>query len=109
VFTAAHAQFAVAIQSDAYRASLPQHLNEAVAAIGDETAAVVCSPALGDPVTAILAGSTRVSIRTDPAAAPGIRVVTEDGAIEVDNTLSGRLARLRPQLELELLRRLETP
>jgi vacuolar-type H+-ATPase subunit E/Vma4 len=48
-----------------------------------------------------------VTVEGDAAAPPGIRVVTSDGGIEVDNTLEGRLERLRVRLALEVLAALE--
>lgn len=108
VFAAARDMFAEVVASEAYRAgALVQHLTEAVGAIGDEAATIRCPQVLVPAIRAAVAGKKQLTVRGDPAAAPGIRVVTTDGAIEVDNTLEGRLARLRGRLALEVLAMLE--
>jgi vacuolar-type H+-ATPase subunit E/Vma4 len=108
VFDAARAHFPAALTEPAYRAALPQHLAEALPAVGDGPAAVRCPEVLVPLVQAAVAGRKHLAVQGDPAAPPGVTVTTADGVIEVDNTLEGRLERLRPRLALEVLARLET-
>jgi V/A-type H+/Na+-transporting ATPase subunit E len=107
VFAAARARFSATITEPAYRAALPAHLAEALQAVGDGPAAVRCAEALVTSVRAAVADRKDVAVRSDATAPPGVTVVTADGAIEVDDTLDGRLERLRPRLSLEVLARLE--
>jgi vacuolar-type H+-ATPase subunit E/Vma4 len=86
---------------------LPEHVAEALGAVGDEPAVIHCSEALVAAVRSAVKRAKHVTVQGDPAAPPGIRVVTSDGAIEVDNTLEGRLERLRGRLALEVLATLE--
>jgi len=110
VVQAARAEFMAAVATPEYRAALAQHVNEALYALGEETAAtIVCPLSLHDAVRDIVAQRKHVTVQADPDAVPGIRVRSADAVIEVDNTLDGRLARLRPRLELELLARLDHP
>ncbi len=108
VFASARDLFPGAMASEAYRArALPEHLAEALGAVGDEPAVIRCPEALVPAVRAAVARKKHLTVQGDPAAPPGIRVVTTDGVIEVDNTLEGRLDRLRARLALEMLAKLE--
>ncbi|HUK20300.1 MAG TPA: V-type ATP synthase subunit E [Gemmatimonadales bacterium] len=110
ILGAARGQFVSMLDDPAYRAALPQQVNEALDALGDETAAtIVCPSPLVAAVQDIVARRRHVTVQADPASRPGIRVRSADGVIEVDNTLEGRLGRLRPRLEVELAARLEHP
>lgn len=109
VFAAAHALFAGAVAGEAYGAALPAHLTEALRSVGDEPAVIRCPAALAPRVRAAVAGREQVTVDADPAARPGIVVVTRDGAIVVDNTLEGRLERLRLRLAIAVLARLGSP
>jgi vacuolar-type H+-ATPase subunit E/Vma4 len=109
VFAAARALFPRALADDAYRAALPEHLAQALSAVGEEAAVIRCADALVPAVRAALARKKHLAVQGDAAAPPGVTVVTADGAITVDNTLDGRLERLRPRLALEIVRRVGTP
>lgn len=108
VFTAARTLFPAAIAGDAYRASLPEHVAEALRAVGDEPAVIRCSEALVPAVQAASGRNKDLTVLGDPTAPPGVTVSTIDGAIDVDNTLEGRLERLRGRLALDVVARLET-
>jgi vacuolar-type H+-ATPase subunit E/Vma4 len=107
VLGAARAMFPAALVSDAYRAALPAHVAEALHALGDEPAVIRCPKALVPAVRAAARSRKHVTVRGDPTARPGVSVATADGVIEVDNTLDGRLERLRPRLSLEVVARVE--
>jgi vacuolar-type H+-ATPase subunit E/Vma4 len=108
VFAAARDLFPEAMASDDYRTrALPRHLAEALSAVGDEPAVIRCPEALVAAVRSAVTRKKHLTVEGDPAAPPGIRVVTTDGAIEVDNTLEGRLDRLRARLALDVLAQLE--
>ena len=106
VFAAAREQLPAALASEAYRAALPGHVAEALRAMGDEPTVIRCPAAL---VPAVRAAVQRkeTAVRSDPAAGSGVTAVATDGTIEVDNTLEGRLERLKPRLALEVLARLK--
>jgi vacuolar-type H+-ATPase subunit E/Vma4 len=107
VFAAAHALLPEAVNGAGYRAALPRHIAEALEAAGDEPAVIRCSEALAPAVQAVVAARPNVAVRIDAAAPPGVVVTTTDELIEVDQTLGGRLGRLRPRLALEVLARLD--
>lgn len=109
VFKSARALFPSAVTDDAYRAALPGHVAEALAAMGDEPAVIRCPEPLVSAVRAAVGAAAQVRVEGDPAAPAGLTAVSTDGAIEVDNTLVGRLDRLRPELALEVLARLPAP
>lgn len=107
VFTAARDLFAEAVAGDTYRAALPTHLAEALNAVGDAPVLIRCPETLVPAVRAVVARKKHLTVQGKPAARPGITIVTTDGEIEVDNTLEGRLERLRARLALDVLARLE--
>ncbi|HXQ30143.1 MAG TPA: V-type ATP synthase subunit E family protein [Gemmatimonadales bacterium] len=109
VFERARALFPSAVASAAYRAALPGHVAEALTALGDEPAVIRCPEPLVSAVRAAVDTAAQVRIQGDPAAPAGLTAVSTDGAIEVDNTLAGRLDRLRPALALEVLARVPAP
>lgn len=107
-FAAAHALFPDAVNGACYRAALPRHVVEALEAAGHEPVVVRCRDALVPVVQPIVASQARVTVRGDPGVPPGMVVTTTDGTMEVDQTLDGRLDRLRTRLALEVMARLGT-
>jgi V/A-type H+/Na+-transporting ATPase subunit E len=107
VFGRARALFPEVVDGDAYRTALPSHVTEALAALGDEPAVIRCPESLVSVVRAAVGDAPRVTVRGDSAAPAGITAATTDGAIQVDNTLAGRLERLRAELALEVLARVQ--
>lgn len=107
VFAAARDLFPEVVEGEAYRtATFPTHLSEALHAVGDEAAVIRCSKTLATAARALV-GTKRLTVEGDAAAPPGVTVVTTDGVITVDNTLQGRLERLRARLAIEVLAGLE--
>jgi len=109
VFAAAREMIPVALGSRAYQDALPAHLAEALAALGDQPAVVVCGEAVAAAVRHAVESRQEVVVKSDANARPGVMVETPDGTIQVDNTLEGRLERLRLQLTLEVAARLTKP
>lgn len=107
VLAAARSLLPGAVTAEAYRTALPAQLAEALRAVGDGAAVIRCLPALVPAVEATLARHPQLAVQGDPAAPPGLTVVTADGAMEVDDTLDGRLDRMRVRLALDLIARLE--
>lgn len=105
-FAAARGLFPETVLSAAYRAALPQQVAAALRCIGDVPAVIRCREALVPAVREIVAGTKHVSVESDAAAAPGFRLVTTDGAVEVDGTLDGRLERATSRLALAVLEQL---
>jgi len=106
VFDAARAMFPAALASDAFRVALPRHVAEALRPLSDEPAVITCPAALGDAVRRETRGRKNLTVEIAPAARPGITAATADRIILVDNTLEGRLERLRPQLTVDVLARM---
>ena len=104
VFDAARGMLPAALESSAYRTALPGHVADAVRAVGDEPAVIRCPAALREAVRSAVLGRTQLSVESD-ATHLGVTVTTADGAVIVDNTLEGRLERLRPQLAIQVLAR----
>ncbi|MBI2963238.1 MAG: hypothetical protein HYY35_05735 [Deltaproteobacteria bacterium] len=105
VFAAARERLADAVRSEAYDAVLGSHLAEALSYLGGAAAVVRCPAALASRVRELVAGREHLSVDSRDGAEPGIAVVAAEGAVVVDNTLTGRLERLRGRLAIEVLAR----
>lgn len=96
-----------AVKSVAYRDVLPGHLEDTLVYFGEEPAAIHCSSEIAQPLRSLVAGRSQLTVREDPAVLDGFRVVSADGALQVDNTLHARLSSRWPSMAIELLRRAE--
>lgn len=103
VFAAATARLPRAGGEAEYLATLPRRLEMALACVGDAPAEIRCRPETADRLRKLSHGRAGLTVRADAEAPPGFRVVTADGALEVDATLEGELSRRRAALALELL------
>jgi vacuolar-type H+-ATPase subunit E/Vma4 len=101
LFGALRASLPAIIDTAAYRAALPAVFARTVTFAGDQAAIVHCAPALAPLLRSLIKSHEGLTVRPDPALADGFRIVTTDGALEVDGTLGGRAERLRPRLALE--------
>ena len=97
-----------AVKSVAYRDVLPGHLEEALVYFGEDPAVIHCSSEIAQPVRSLVEGRSQLTVREDPAVLDGFRVISADGALQVDNTLHGRLSSRWPSMAIELLQRAET-
>lgn len=109
VFEAAAAELPKAARRPEFLERLPLDVAEARSYLGDGAATVRCHPDLAPAVQQVVAADSRLTVVADPAAGSGVRLVSEDGSVEVDHTLEARLAQLRPQLALDVLHMLEKP
>lgn len=97
VFVAMHALLPEAAGGPAFRTTLPHALAAALAGVGDEPAIIRCPKPLAEELRR-LAPPGRASVVVDDAVGSGFRITTEDGVIEVDETLEARFERQRPAL-----------
>jgi vacuolar-type H+-ATPase subunit E/Vma4 len=88
---------------DAVLSALPARVAEALRFVEGQAARIRCRPALAPSLRTATAGRERQTIEEVPSMPAGFVVVTDDGAVEVDDTLPSRLLRLRPRLLIELL------
>lgn len=102
-FTALEAALPALAAGAAYRETLPRDVARTLAFAGEQQAVVHCAPALTGQMRRLVKTNGRLRIDPDPHIAAGFRVVTADGALEVDGTLEGRAQRLRPRLAVEAL------
>ncbi len=103
VFAQAAGMLDNAARSDAYRAALPEHVRQALAFLDGCEAVVRCRPELAPHVPA----GNGVTPETDAGVPPGFVVRAADGSVTVDQTLPGRLSRMKPDLSIAVLARLE--
>lgn len=108
VFERAVELLADAVTDPRYRDLARADFERAARYVGDREVSVRCPPAVGS----VLQGLVRevgedVEVVEDPDVDPGFRLVAADGFVEVDATLTTWLERLRPELAIEVTRRLE--
>jgi len=105
VFAAARAVLPAAVREPAFRASLPAAIVSALAAIGPGPVVIHCPGAIA-PAVKGLQLADRITVMADETVGSGFVMRAADGAIEVDDTLDGRLERSRPVLARRVLQQL---
>jgi vacuolar-type H+-ATPase subunit E/Vma4 len=108
IFAAVRAALPAAAGTTASRATLGADVAQALAFVGARPVVAHCPPALASELARLAKANGRLTVSPDPTIAAGFRLVTTDGALEVDDTLEGRLERLRPRLALAALAELGT-
>lgn len=107
IFAAARELLAAAAGSEAYRRTLGRRVEEAASYAGDSPAVLRCPPALAHTLAPVVASLLNLTVEPDAGAPPGFSITSADGAVSVDQTLTGRLAQLAPQLAIDLVARLQ--
>jgi vacuolar-type H+-ATPase subunit E/Vma4 len=107
VLAAVRARLPALVDDPGYRAVLARDVQAALAYVSDEAVVLRCTPALVHAVRVIVADRAGVRVEADAAVGTGVRAVSADGVIEVDNTLEGRLDRLAARVSFVALHRLE--
>lgn len=105
VFEEARRRLPRAVSDERYRASLPHRLEECLRYAGDEPVRVRAAPGLAAILREAASARKSVTVEADPFLATGFQLETAGAALRVDDTLEALLARGRPELEIELLRR----
>ncbi len=107
VLAAAEDRLAALLEQDACRIALGERLEVAQAYMGDEPCVLRASPGLAGELRSHLAGRAGVTVVEEPDLGSGFSLEAQDGSVRVDGTLEALLARLRPVLSLEVVRRVE--
>ena len=105
VFAEAERGLPGAVASAAYAAALPVHVAEVLRYAADESVTLRCTPSLVARVAAMAKGRNGTRVEADPSVASGIELRADDGRYLVDNTLRGRIERMRPALGAAVLGR----
>jgi vacuolar-type H+-ATPase subunit E/Vma4 len=92
------------VSDERYRASLSQRLEECLLYAGGEPVRVRVAPGLAAILREAGSRSKNVTVESDPSLETGFQLETAGAALVVDDTLEALLARLRPELEIELFR-----
>jgi V/A-type H+-transporting ATPase subunit E len=105
VVAAARERLPVILESAEYRATLTDRVAEALACVGGRRVTLRAHPAIASVLPTMV--TDLAAVVADPDVGSGFRVVTDDGAIEVDGTLEARLEALAPVLSLEIVKVIE--
>lgn len=119
VFRRAREMLPDAARTPEWEATVPEELRRALTCLGDADVDVTCPPDLGVAIraaaerlpasgTADRPGAARLHIVELDGAAPGFVLHGRTTDVQVDATLPTRLAAARPELEMRVLRRVET-
>ncbi|HET7789878.1 MAG TPA: hypothetical protein VFK78_03700 [Gemmatimonadales bacterium] len=103
VFDAVARALPAAERDPAYRDTLARRVANARACAAGAPAELRCSPGLAPALRPLAPEGSGLRVEPEPNGAPGFRLVTDDGRLEVDETLEGRLARERAALSLVAL------
>jgi vacuolar-type H+-ATPase subunit E/Vma4 len=107
VFQAVAAEFVDILRDPTYQATLKGLIDEALPFAGNRPATVICADMIAASVREAVAARGDVGVRTEANARGGVMVVADDGTVSIDNTLEGRLQRMKPQLAIELVEQVE--
>ena len=93
-----------ALASPRYRADLPRRLEGALACVpAGEPVSARCAAALVEPILAAWPTGRKGEVRADETLGSGFVLTTDDGAIDIEDTLEARFEALRPELERRAL------
>jgi vacuolar-type H+-ATPase subunit E/Vma4 len=103
VFAAARDELAQVARRPDFARRIVEELPRARLYLGNGPLIARCRPELAQRLAE---SDSHLTVEQDAAAGAGVRLLTPDGAVEVDDTLEGRLERSRPSLTLAILKRL---
>lgn len=109
VFTAARANLGGAMERPEYRAALAREVEAALSCLGGRPATVRCHPSLSPVLEPLVRARPGVRVQPDGAVGAGFRAVSDDGSLDIDGTLEGRLASRAPRLAIEVAARIGAP
>ena len=92
--------------SAVYRNALPRHAEEALSYLESVRSRVRCRAEFAPILRPIVARHHDAELAIDDGIGPGVIAEAADGSAVVDNTLAARLARIEPQLAIELAKQL---
>jgi len=95
--------------TQAYRAALPGHLDEALSYLEGLRPLVKCPPSSAPLLEPRLAGRDDVTLLVEASVGAGLVAEAADGSVVVDNTLRARLRRREAHLAVELVREDDSP
>lgn len=98
-----------ALSLGSYRALLSEDIEQALSFVGSGPATFRCTPALASTIRDELRSKPSVAVEPSDGIGSGFIAADEKHTVSIDCTLETRLARLAPQLAIEIHRRLEEP
>jgi vacuolar-type H+-ATPase subunit E/Vma4 len=107
VFAAARAQFPNALGRPEYHGLLPAQIAEALECLGKREGTLRCHPALHQELERLLGARAGLRLIPDPGIGPGFKLLSQDGAVEIDGTLADRLVRLATRVAVQVFAKLE--
>lgn len=107
VFTRATEAFPDVVRRPAFDHVLRTSLETLLAAVGDEQGTIHCLPILEARVRNILQSRPGVSVQSRSDVGHGLRWVSREGRVVLDDTLECKLERLRTSLAITIMERVE--
>jgi len=107
VFARALERFPEALRSAEYLDGLPTRLSEALTCLADRPGTARCHPRLEREMKPLIGARPGVSLTVDASVGAGFKVASDDGAVEIDGTLEGRLDRTRNRMMQAVMAALE--
>ena len=103
VLAVARGRFPQLLGNPGYRVTLPPQLAEALECLGERPGTLRCHPDIRQELERLVGTPARVRVLPDPSVGSGFKLVTDDGAMEIDGTLEDRLTRLEHRIRQEVL------
>ena len=107
VFARALERFPEALTAAEYLDGLSSQLSEALNCLADRPGTVRCHPRLERELKLLVGTRHGVSLVIDASVGAGFKVASDDGAVEIDGTLEGRLDRARNRMKQQVMAALE--
>jgi vacuolar-type H+-ATPase subunit E/Vma4 len=107
VFAAARTRFPEALTTTEYRAVLRAQVNEALHCLGDREGTLRFHPSIGEAVKAATGKRAGLRLVADPKIGSGFKVLSSDGAVEIDGTIEDRLNHLATRVALDVFAEFE--
>ena len=107
VFARAQEQFPEALRTTEYQAALSTQVSEALNCLAARAGTVRCHPDLAPALTPLLNTRQGITVTVDASVGSGFKVASDDGTVEIDGTLEGRLERTRNRMKQAVMAALE--
>lgn len=103
VFAAIRGSLRDVAAGPAYQTRVAHELDRARAFTAERSTVIRCAPQLAARLRQLVRTNGSISVEPDGEISGGFRLVTQDGVLEVDATLEGRLDRARPRIAMAAL------
>jgi len=107
VLAAARSCFPETLTSPEYQALLPGQVSEALECLGDRAGTLRFHPSIRKALHSATGRRTGLRLVSDPKIGSGFKILSADGAVEIDGTMEDRLSHFAPRVALDVFAEFE--